>query len=126
MNESVSDIDEKIKEIDIKVANLSAKNLVITRLYTNGSLSVADYNERSSEINVKLAELRADRKKLIGEECNNQVAEINELNEIIKNTSFISEFNEEIFNATVEKIVVGSDNIITFCLVGGLKVDEEV
>ena len=126
LNESVSDIDEKIKEIDIKVANLSAKNLVITRLYTNGSLSVADYNEQASEINAKLAELRADRKKLIGEERNNQVTEINELNEIIKNTPFILEFNEEMFNATVEKIIVGGDNLITFCLVGGLKVEEEV
>lgn len=126
LNESVSDIDEKIKEIDIKVANLSAKNLVITRLYTNGSLSVADYNERTSEINAKLAELRVDRKKLIGEERNNQVVEIDELNEIIKYTPFISEFNEEIFNATVEKIIIGNDNVITFCLVGGLKVDEEV
>ena len=126
LNESVSDIDEKIKEIDIKVANLSAKNLVITRLYTNGSLSVADYNERASEINAKLAELRVDRKKLIGEERNNQVVEIDELNEIIKYTPFISEFNEEIFNATVEKIIIGNDNVITFCLVGGLKIQEEV
>ena len=114
-----------MKEIDIKVANLSAKNLIMTKLYTNGSLSVTEYNERSSEINAKLAELRADRKKLIGEEQNNQVTEINELNEIIQNTPFISEFNEEIFNATVEKIIVGSDNVITFCLVGGLKVEEE-
>ena len=86
----------------------------------------ADYNERSSEINAKLAELRVARKKLIGEERDNQVAEIGELNEVINNTSFISEFNEEIFNATVEKIIVGSDNVITFCLVGGLRVDEEV
>lgn len=126
LNASVSVIDEKIKEIDTKIANLSAKNLVITKLYTNGSLSVADYNERSSEINAKLAELRVARKKLIGEERDNQVAEIGELNEVINNTSFISEFNEEIFNATVEKIIVGSDNVITFCLVGGLRVDEEV
>lgn len=126
LNETVSDIEDKIKEIDIKVANLSAKNLVITKLYTNGSLAVADYNERSSEINAKLAELRAARKKLIGEERNNQVAEINELNEIIQNTPFISEFNEEIFNATVEKIIIDDDNIITFCLVGGLKIEEEV
>ena len=108
------------------MANLSAKNLVITKLYTNGSLSVADYNERSSETNAKLAELRAARKKLIGGERDNQVAEISELNEVIKNTPFISEFNEEIFNATVEKIIVGGDNLITFCLVGGLKVEEEV
>lgn len=126
LNASVSVIDEKIKEIDTKIANLSAKNLVITKLYTNGSLSVADYKERSSEINAKLAELRVARKKLIGEERDNQVAEIGELNEVINNTSFISEFNEEIFNATVEKIIVGSDNVITFCLVGGLRVDEEV
>ena len=126
LNASVSVTDEKIKEIDTKIANLSAKNLVITKLYTNGSLSVADYNERSSEINAKLAELRVARKKLIGEERDNQVAEIGELNEVINNTSFISEFNEEIFNATVEKIIVGSDNVITFCLVGGLRVDEEV
>ena len=63
---------------------------------------------------------------MIGEERNNQVVEIDELNEIIKYTPFISEFNGEIFNATVEKIIIGNDNVITFCLVGVLKVEEEV
>lgn len=38
----------------------------------------------------------------------------------------ISKIKKILFNATVEKIIIGNDNVITFCLVGGLKVDEEV
>ena len=126
LNASVSDIEDKIKEMDVKVANLSAKNLVITKLYTNGSLSVADYNAKTFEITTKLAELRAERKKLLGEERDRQIVELIELNETIKISPYISEFNEELFNATIDKIIVGSDNLVTFCLVGGLKIKEEV
>lgn len=126
LNASVSDIEDKIKDIDVKVANLRAKNLVITKLYTNGSLSVADYNARTSEITTKLAELRADRKKLLGEERDHQIVELIELNETIENSSYISEFNEELFNAIIDRIIVGSDNLVTFCLVGGLKIKEKV
>ena len=49
-----------------------------------------------------------------------------ELNETIKISPYISEFNEELFNATIDKIIVGSDRLVTFCLVGGLKIKEEV
>ena len=126
LNASISDIEDKIKDIDVKVANLSAKNLVITKLYTNGSLSVADYNAKTFEITTKLAELRAERKKLLGEERDRQIVELIELNETIKISPYISDFNEELFNATIDKIIVGSDNLVTFCLVGGLKIKEEV
>lgn len=126
LNASVSEIEDKIKDIDVQVANLSAKNLVITKLYTNGSLSVADYNAKTFEITTKLAELRAERKKLLGEERDRQIVELIELNETIKISPYISEFNEELFNATIDKIIVGSDNLVTFCLVGGLKIKEEV
>ena len=120
LNASVSDIEDKIKDIDVKVANLSAKNLVITKLYTNGSLSVADYNAKTFEITTKLAELRAERKKLLGEERDRQIVELIELNETIKISPYISEFNEELFNESIDRIIVGSDNLVTFCLVGGL------
>lgn len=126
LNESVSDIEDKIRDIDVKVANLSAKNLVITKLYTNGSLSVADYNARTSEITTKLAELRAERKKLLDEERDCQIVELIELNETIKNSHYISEFSEELFNAIIDRIIVGSDRLVTFSLVGGLKIREEV
>ena len=108
------------------MANLSAKNLVITKLYTNGSLAVADYNAKTFEITTKLSKLRAERKKLLGEERDRQIVELIELNETIENSSYISKFNEELFNESIDRIIVGSDNLVTFCLVGGLKIKEEV
>lgn len=50
MQNRTSMMQDRIREIDREIADLGAKNLVITRLHTSGILNAADYATQSSEI----------------------------------------------------------------------------
>lgn len=49
-----------IGSIDKEIADLSAKNLVVTRLHTSGALNDADYAQKFAEINNKLPPMHLD------------------------------------------------------------------
>lgn len=63
-----SDTQEKIWQIDKGLADLSARNLVITRLHSNGTLEAVECTAQTSEIGNKIAELRHEGKKKLVED----------------------------------------------------------
>ena len=118
---------ERIQEIDKEIADLSAKNHVITRLYTSGVLGVTEYTQQTSEIGNKITALRSERrKKLIEDETDMLLDELKTLNEIIKEYQPRSEFDSDLFSQIIEKIIVEDSTKLTFCLIGGLKLTEEI
>ena len=122
-----SDNVQRVRQIDKEIADLSAKNLVVTRLHTNGIIGVAEYSMQTSEIENKISALRVERKKKLTEDENNMfLDEVRELNEIIKNHEPSSVFNEELFEKIVEKIVVEDSSRITYYLIGGIALTEEI
>ncbi len=116
--------NERIKEIDKTIADLSAKNLVVTRLHTSGVLDAAEYAEQNSEINRKLMELRAERQKLFVESEDRAVVELSDVNDAIDGYQPKGVFDEEFFENIVERIAVNDNENITFYLYGGLKFRE--
>lgn len=118
---------ERIRQIDKEIADLSAKNLVITRLHTSGVLEIAEYTMQTSEIGNKITELRIERKRKLAEDENDIfLAELKDLNEIIEEYQPNGKFNEELFERIVEKIVVNDNTRLTFHLIGGLTLTENI
>ena len=115
-----------VEKIDKEIADLSAKNHVMSRLHTSGALSDADYTQRFSEINKKLTQLRRERRKQLSFEEDEQMTALSELNEVISEYEPSSRFDEELFEQLVEKIVVENNTEITFCLYGGLRLTETI
>lgn len=117
----------RIHEIDKEIANLSARNLVIARLYTNMIINSAEYSEQTSEVSNKIKELRTERRKNLAEDENEEILEdIKQLNNIIKNYNPISEFDNNLFNQIVESITVDDTTHLTFNLIGEIKLTETI
>lgn len=117
---------ERVRQIDKEVADLTAKNLVVTRLHTSGVLNATDFSAQTSEINNKILQLRSERRKKLAEEENSALGDLKELNEIIANYPLSSRFNQELFDLIIEKITVDDSTKITFSLIGGLALTEEI
>lgn len=117
----------RIREIDKEIANLSARNLVIARLYTNKIINSAEYSEQTSEVSNKIKDLRTERRKNLAEDENEEILEdIKQLNNIIKNYNPTSEFDNNLFNQIVESVTVDDTTHLTFNLVGEIKLTETI
>lgn len=53
---------QRIKEIDREIADLTAQNLVLSRLHGKGVLNAADYTAQSDVLENKITELRIERR----------------------------------------------------------------
>lgn len=127
MQSRASDSVEVIRKIDKEIADLSAQNLVIARLHTNGILNNAEFAVQSSEINNRISKLRANRRLKLSEDENDEwLDQIKTLNEILKNYEPTEIFDEELFEQTVIGITVCSNSELTFKLIGDIELTEEI
>ena len=118
---------ERIRQIDKEIADLSAKNLVVTRLHTSGVLGTAEFTAQTSEIGNKITELRIERRKKLQEDENDMLLDaLNNLNDAIKECEPNGQFDEDLFEQIVEKIIVNDNSRLTFHLIGGLTLTEEI
>lgn len=118
---------ERIRQIDKEIADLSAKNLVVTRLHTSGVLGTAEFTAQTSEIGNKITELRIERRKKLTEDENDMLLDaLKTLNETIKEYEPNGQFDDDLFEQIVEKILVDDSSKITFHLIGGLTLTEEI
>lgn len=118
---------EKIRQIDKQIADLSAQNLVVARLHTNGVLNATDFATQSSVISNKINALRLDRKKALAED------EDDELIYTLKNlddtlTGYVpgTTFNQALFEEIVQSITVVDNARLTFHFIGGLALTEQI
>lgn len=111
---------------DKEIADLAAKNLIVTRLHTSGILDSSEYSAQTSEIENRLNELRSERRKKLSEDEDPAIEELKELNEIMEEYQPSSRFNEELFEQIVPKIIVDDSTKITFHLLGGLELTQEI
>ena len=127
MQSRMSDAQEAVKRIDKEIADLNARNLVITRLHTNGVLNAAAYSAQTAEIGNKINELRIQRRgKLAEDEDDEWLEQIRELNSVMEDYLPTDRFDEELFGQIVDSITVNDNTRITFKLTGGIELTEEI
>ena len=118
---------EEIHELDKQLANLSAQNLVLARLHNNGILKAVEYTEQSDEISNKISALRARRRRILAEDTDEELlTELKELNGLLESHTLVEEFDKELFAQIVERIVVNDNANLTFKLLGGIELTEEI
>ena len=118
---------DKIRGIDKKIAELSSQNLVIARLHTNGILNANEYSSQSSEINNKISALRSERRKLLNDDENDEALDsLKLLDGIINDYVPDGNFDEELFGQVVQQITAISNAELTFKLIGGIELTEEI
>ena len=118
--------DKTLKVIDKNIADLNAKKLIITRLYTNNLLTVADYNARLAELENEIKIQKIERKKLVEKKPLDKIQRTKELIQSIEEFHFTGNFDDTFFTETVEKISVESCEKITIQMLCGLKITETI
>ncbi len=127
MQRQGSENRERIQKIDRELADLSAKNLFITRLHTSGVLSTSDFSSQTSEISNKMAELRRERKKILAADDSDVMLDgLRELNESLEEYRPNGRFCTELFEQLVQNIAVGDNDELTFDLIGGIAFTEKI
>ncbi len=127
MQSKCGEAQERIKAIDKEIADLATQNLVITRLHSNGILNASEYSQQSSEIGNKISALRSERKKIVAEDENDLLLdELRQLDSAIDEYIPTMKFNQELFEQIVEGITIDSNSEITFKLIGGIELTEEI
>lgn len=118
---------QQIKEIDREIADLTAQNLVLSRLHGKGVLNAADYTAQSDVLENKITELRIERRaKITDNDENEMLNELKMLNDILKEVEIGIDFDAELFEQTVDNITVESNELLTFHLAGGISLPEKI
>lgn len=127
MQNRTSRNQERIRQIDKEIADLGAKNLVITRLHTSGVLDAADYSKQTSEIGNRITDLRIERRKKLTEDEDDILLDtLKELNGILEEYEPTTEFDCELFEQIVQDITVNDNTQITFRLLGDIQLTEKI
>lgn len=118
---------QRIKEIDREIADLTAQNLVLSRLHGKGVLNAADYTAQSDVLENKITELRIERRtKITDSDENEMLEELKMLNDILKEVEIGIDFDAELFEQMVDSITVDSNELLTFHLAGGISLPEKI
>lgn len=118
---------QRIKEIDREIADLTAQNLVLSRLHGKGVLNAADYTAQSDVLENKITELRIERRAKITDSDEDKMLDgLKLLNDILTETELGTDFDAELFGQTVDSITVESNELLTFHLAGGISLPEKI
>ena len=118
---------ERIRQIDKQIADLSAQNLVVARLHTNGVLNATDFAAQSSVISNKINALRLDRKKALAEDEDDElIYTLKSLEDTLAEYTLGGFFDQQLFEQIVQSITVVDNARLTFHLAGGLALTEQI
>lgn len=119
--------DEGIKQLDGEIEVLLEQERMLLRLKEKGYADEDIYYEEKEKLSKAVEKLRAERNKLAWELTGQDewIYRTNKVYEFISGIdNVLEEFDEDIFNALIEKIIVKSDKHLTFELKNGLILDE--
>ena len=118
---------EEIQRIDKEVADLTAKNHLLVKLYQQQAMGAEDYHQRVNEITRRILALRRKRSRLLYcAEESQHLGELRALSGLLKGSDNSWTFNSEIFLELVDKMRVISRENITFEILGGIPLTEQV
>lgn len=118
---------EKVRQIDKQIADLSAQNLVVARLHTNGVLNATDFAAQSSVISNKINALRLDRKKALAEDEDDElIYTLKSLDDFLARYVPGTPFSQALFEEIIQRITVVDNSKLTFHLVGELAFTEQI
>ncbi|SDL24732.1 recombinase family protein [Natronincola ferrireducens] len=121
--------NNRIEEIDENIENIKKELKALVKLQTTGKIDGEVYNEEYMRISQELETLRKEKGKFeraneAEEEYKDRVKEIIEI--VDSMDRLLEEFNDEIFNALVEKIEILEPRHFVFVLKSGVRVEEIV
>ena len=118
--------DSKLYELDKAIADLNDKALVLQRLQNKGFITAEEFRTRNDALAAQRVKLTAERKrKLSGSKAHEMIEKIEELQATLASWPGVpTEFDINVFDEIVEKIIPAEDGALRFRLRCGLEIKE--
>ena len=118
----------RIYEKDRQIAELNEQNHIIAKHRSQGFIDAAEYAAENGAINSRVNALRAERRKLLSEDENDEMLDnLKSLDAALADQSDMrTEFDEKLFAEIVTHITAVSNTELCFRLIGGLELTETI
>lgn len=117
-----------IASIDRELAALSDENNMYIRFFRQEMMDEISYREQTGAIQKRIAELRTRRQKLLSEDEEESCIDVlRRMKDSLENMpEALLWFDEKIFDALIERVIVQSKTTLVFELKCGMKLKEEI
>lgn len=118
--------NSKFYELDKSIADLNDKALVLQRLQNKGFITAEEFRAQSDSLAAQRMKLTAERKrKLSGSKAHEMIEKIEELQSTLASWPGVpTEFDIDVFDEVVEKIIPAENGTLRFRLHCGLELKE--
>ncbi len=120
--------NEKLKDINVQIAELSEQNHAMSKLMSSGVLDRGLFISKTDELNCKIQKLKKSKALMLRNRNNNELFENTEqlIEFLSESTEYITEMDAELFDDLIEKITVKDENTLNFHLINGLVLTERI
>jgi len=124
----ITSMDSEIGEIDKQIGFLTERHKIYITLASENQIDEASFAEQCAMVEREINKYRNRRKKLLNEDEDERcIDEIRKLRDILSNApAAIVEFDMNLFNAVVDKVIVEDESRLSFVLRCGLKLREAI
>lgn len=128
MKKIITCMDSEIGEIDKQIAKMTERYNYFLTLMNAQKMDEVSFAEECSKIENTITKLRKKRRKLINEdEDEKAIDELRMLREKLSDAPIaILEFDFNLFNTLVEKVIINDEKYVSFVLRCGLKLREAI
>lgn len=121
-------MDSEIGEIDKQIGQLTERHNLYLTLMNESQMDDVSFAEQCSKVEKEITKLRSRRKKLLnedeGEKCIDEIRTLRE--KLLDAPKAILEFDINLFETVVERVIVEDDRKVAFVLHCGLKLREAI
>lgn len=116
-----------IIELNKKISELNSQNQLLASLKQQGLVDSDIFISQTNMLTEQLRTAKLEKERLLNTEHDMAIASTRELMEILDDgPDFMLDFDEELFDELVEKIIVESNTGLRFCLKNGVELTETI
>lgn len=118
--------EEEIKKLNNRIMELTEQSHILSRVLSKGYIDSAIFIERQNALTVELEAIKKMRNRCLDDNgYEKEITGTVRLLEIIRyNPEIMEEYDENLFLHTVENIIIGENQEITFKLINSLELTE--
>ena len=117
----------EVVELNKRISDISDQDRTLASLNKLGLVDPDIFITQSNQLAQQLRAAKLEKEKVLGTENDDTLSKTQELLELLETMpEFLPDFDEDIFAALADRIIVDSSNTIRFQLINGLKLRESI
>ena len=118
---------EDIISLNKKISDTLSQVQFLTQLQQQGGVDPDTFISSSNKLNEQLRRWKQEKTRLLDTDSDDMIDRTREIMDVLSDgPDFLDQFNAELFDALVEKIIVESNARLRFRLKNGLELTEQI